>query len=111
MTLISDTRALIPDTGAVPMFSDAEITSYLTLNEDNPFLAAAQALDVLVTQSILTGGSGVKVRTDDLSVDDTAQLKALQDRIIYLRDQGSTAAFEIVYPAYTHVRPEATPAW
>ena len=111
MTLIDDTRALIPDKGTPPMFSDPEITSYLELNENNPFLAAAQALDVLVTESILSGGSGLKVRTDDLSVDDTAQIKTLQDRIAYLREQGSTVAFEIIYPVYTHVRPEATPAW
>lgn len=47
MTPLEQARLLIPDTGDKPMFSDEELSFLLAEHNDNPRLAAADAIDII----------------------------------------------------------------
>lgn len=49
MTTVQKTRLLIPDTGDNPMFTDEELLFLLSENQDNPRLAAAEALEIIAS--------------------------------------------------------------
>lgn len=97
---INEVRLLIPDLGTPPHFSDSQITTFLELNDGDPYLAAADALDALATDLIMRGGASVVV-TDDLRIEDKNTYSGLLDRAQRLRDKSAatlTDDFQIVYP-------------
>src|SRR5690625_3855998 len=47
MTPVEQTRRLIPDSGSKPMFGDEELQFLLSENNDDPRLAAAEALEIV----------------------------------------------------------------
>src|SRR5690625_5534595 len=49
MTPIQQVRLLIPDSGTNPMFTDAELLFFLEQNQENPKLAAAEALEIIAS--------------------------------------------------------------
>ena len=49
MTPIQQARLLIPDSGTSPMFTDEELHFLLEQNQENPKLAAAEALDIIAS--------------------------------------------------------------
>lgn len=107
---IAEVRALIPDLGTPPIFSDTEIQNYINLAEEgNAYLAAASAVEAIATQMAITY---VNVRTDDLSVDASKNAAALFARADRLRDEGDeqlSEGFQIIYPAGCGCVSEATP--
>ena len=70
-----------------PLFTDAQITAFLTLEGNVPRLAAAQALDTIASSEALVSK---KIRTQDLSTDGPAVAKELRDRATELRRQVDT---------------------
>lgn len=70
-----------------PLFTDAQITAFLTLEGSNTRLAAAQALDTIASNEALVSK---KIRTQDLSTDGPAVAKELRDRATELRRQVDT---------------------
>lgn len=100
MTDVDSVRLLVPDTGTPQIFSDTDLQTFLDINDDNIYWAAAQAVEVIAT-GLVMDGSAATVRTDDLSVSDKDSVNALFKRASDLRIQGtllSNDAFEIVYP-------------
>lgn len=71
----------------LPLFTDAQITAFLTLEGDDARLAAAQALDTIASSEALVSK---KIRTQDLSTDGPAVAKELRDRASELRRQAET---------------------
>lgn len=112
-TNIGKVRVLIPDVVEDAdgyLFSDEQITVLLGLYNDNIKRAAAQAKDILATDTALL----LKVlRTDDLSVDGAKTAAELREQAKALRaqadaDEASGAAeyFDVVYPeqcGVTHI--------
>lgn len=70
-----------------PLFTDEQITAFLTLEGSNTRLAAAQALDTIASNEALVSK---KIRTQDLSTDGPAVAKELRDRATELRRQVDT---------------------
>ncbi len=104
-------RALIPDTDEPYMFSDVELAMYIDTNDGDLYLATADALEALATKMVFAGGA-TKVKTDDLSVEDSASIDLIYARAQRMRDKsaaGVTDEFQIVYPFGGDVIPEATP--
>jgi hypothetical protein len=118
LTGVGQVRLLVPDVALdennAYLFSDDQITSLLLLFNDNVKRAAAQAKDILATDTAML----LKVvRTDDLSVDGAKlatelrlQAKALRDQADDEDAQGVSDAFEIIYPNQD-CYPEAVPMW
>lgn len=116
-TPVGQTRLLIPDTAVDDafnyIFSDVQIESLLGLFNGNVKRAAAQAKDVMATDTVLL----LKyVRTDDLTVDGPKvaaelrlQAKSLRDQADNEDEAGVFDYFQIVYPDYETTHPEATP--
>lgn len=112
-TDIGKVRVLIPDVVEDAdgyLFSDEQIEVLLGLYNDNIKRAAAQAKDILATDTALL----LKVlRTDDLSVDGAKTAAELREQAKALRaqadaDEASGAAeyFDVVYPeqcGVTHI--------
>ena len=93
-------RLLVPDLGTPPVFDDDQIDLFLTLNDGDVYLAAADALDVMVSNLAMSGGAAT-IRTDDLTINDKEGLLALTERAKRLREQSATAlgdTFTLVYP-------------
>ena len=103
MSLTDDVRVLIPDTDSA-LFSDSEILTYLGLATDDPYEAAALALDALATKMTLAGYSAT-VKTDDLSIQ--SNVDRLLTRSAQLRALSLDNSFVIVDPP----RPCRTWAW
>jgi len=106
MTTLGDVRILIPDLGTPPEFSDLQITALLLLNGDDVYLAAADALDVLITDMAMNGGT---VRTDDLTISDKDSMDAMVRRVIRLREQSAFLAddsYQLVYTFGQRTYPE-----
>lgn len=111
-------RLLIPDTavdGADEfLFSDDQIEAFLGLFSGNIKRAAAQAKDVIASDTVML----LKVvRTDDLQVDGAKAAAELREQAASLRKQADKDAendlfdyFTIVYPQ-NEIVPEATPVW
>jgi len=101
-TAIGMVRLLCTDLDEVsPLFTDAQITAFLTLEASNVRLAAAQALDTMASSEALVSK---KIRTQDLSTDGPAVAEELRARAAALRKQtddidpttGEPFAFDIV---------------
>ena len=100
-TAIGQVRLLCTDLDEVsPLFTDAQVTAFLTMESSNVRLAAAQALDTIATSEALISK---KIRTLDLQTDGPAVAAELRARAKELRDQagdvlpdGSVFAFDIV---------------
>lgn len=67
-----------------PLFTDAQITAFLTLEGNEARLAAAQALDTIASSEALVSK---KIRTQDLATDGPAVAKELRARADELRRQ------------------------
>jgi hypothetical protein len=111
---IPEVRALIPDLDTSdPIFTDVEITIYLTLFNGNSLRAAAVAILAVANNEALLK----KMHTDDLGFDGPAGADALRKNALALITQAdyldaglADAAFLIAYPDYFEVlAPEATP--
>lgn len=101
-TNIGMVRLLTTDLDEVsPLFTDAQITAFLTLESGNVRLAAAQALDTMASSEALVSK---KIRTQDLQTDGPAVAEELRKRAEALRKQtedidpttGEPFAFDIV---------------
>jgi len=93
-------RLLVPDLGTPPVFEDDQIDALLLLNDGDAYLAAADALDIMVADMAMNGAAAT-VRTDDLSVNDKEGVAILALRAVRLREQSSAlsgAEFQMVYP-------------
>jgi hypothetical protein len=79
-------RLLINDTDVDPVFSDAEINVFLSLEGDDVKRAAAQALDTIADDEVLTA----KVISDhQLSTNGATVADSLRKRAATLRAQGA----------------------
>lgn len=112
--MLEQLRLLIPDNATPYMFSDPELEVFLELNDDDVRLAAADAIESLVSQMAMTGRLA-SVRTDDLQVSEKDTVEWFKARAQKLRDDAAEAAnedFRVVYPFGIRepCRPEAT-AW
>lgn len=83
-----------------PLFTDAQITAFLTLEGTNTRLAAAQALDAIARSEVLVSK---KIRTQDLQTDGPAVAAELRASATELRrqvDEGygadADAGFDVV---------------
>lgn len=100
-TTIGLVRLLITDVDeAAPVFTDEQITAFLTLEGDNVRLAAAQALDTMASSEVLISKV---IRTQDLQTDGAKVAAELRARAQALRDQaadrdadGNVFTFDIV---------------
>lgn len=104
---ITQVRVLIPDTDGA-LFNDDEILTYLDLADDDPYEAAASAIDALVTKMTFTGYTGT-VRTDDLSIQ--SNIDALLVRASELRARSLDNSFVIIDPPCRPRHVEAVPWW
>lgn len=103
-TPLGKTRLLSADLDeASPLLSDEILEGYLALHDDNPYRAAAEALDAMATSETLLSK---KIRTQDLQTDGPAVAADLRKRAYWLRNQADTADrdaeqgfFEIVSPS------------
>lgn len=85
-------RLLITDTDdSNPIFTDAEITAFLSLNSSNILLAAAQALDVMAVNEAMV----LKViKLLDLTTDGAKVAAALKAQADSLRQQAADADYD-----------------
>lgn len=104
-------RLLIPDkdiTGLTPAsgvytlttyrFSDEELADLLTLASDDPYIAAALALESLISTTAQAGG---KVSGYSFTIDATAGFDAMRSRAAWLRSQASsTSVFTFIDAVY-----------
>ena len=87
-TDIGMVRLLATDLDQVsPLFTDPQITAFLTLEANNVRLAAAQALDTIASSEALVSK---KIRTQDLQTDGPAVAEELRKRAEALRKQADT---------------------
>ena len=116
---IPEVRALIPDlaSGAGQIFTDGEITTYLSLFSGNSLRAAATALLAISTNEALLK----KMHTDDLGFDGPAGADAIRKNAMVLlaeadrQDAGlADSAFIIAYPEFQNafdLAQEGLPLW
>jgi hypothetical protein len=104
-------RLLISDTNdASPVFTDAEISAFITLAGSNVRLAAAEALDTLASNEVMVSKV---IKTQDLQTDGAKVAAELRARATTLREQaanydatGAVFAFDIA-----DYRPEVNWCW
>lgn len=65
-----------------PLLTDEQLQGYLALHDDNPYRAAADALDAMATSEVLLSR---KIRTQDLATDGPAVAAELRKQAAYLR--------------------------
>lgn len=110
---IGQVRVLIPDLRKLEdlrdlrkepryLFTDEEISAYLTINSGNVKLAAADACDAIGTDKAL---QLLVLKTDDKQTDGAKLLLAFVGRAKQLRAQAkedaeSNLAFDVVYPSF-----------
>jgi hypothetical protein len=97
-----------------PLLSDEVLNGYLSLHTQDPYLAAADALDAMATSEVLLSR---KIRTQDLSTDGPAVAAELRKQASYLRGKSLELAaaadpgfFEIV-PLFTSAYSEGVERW
>jgi hypothetical protein len=89
-TPLGKTRLLSVDLDeANPLLSDEMLLGYLDLHGDNPYLAAADALDAMATTEVLLAK---KDRTQDLATDGPAVAAELRKQAAYLRGKAAEDA-------------------
>lgn len=114
-TPLGQTRLLSADLDpAAPIIADAVLLGYLGLHQNNPYRAAADALDAMATSEVLLSR---KIRTQDLSTDGPAVAAELRKQATYLRGKADTdlalangGFFEIV-PSVAHYAEAAERPW
>lgn len=110
---IGQVRVLIPDLRKLEdlrdlrkepryLFTDEEISAYLTINGGNVKLAAADACDAIGTDKAL---QLLVLKTDDKQTDGAKLLSAFVGRAKQLRAQAkddaeSNMVFDVVYPSF-----------
>lgn len=110
---IGQVRVLIPDLRKLEdlrdlrkepryLFTDEEISAYLTINGGNVKLAAADACDAIGTDKAL---QLLVLKTDDKQTDGAKLLSAFVGRAKQLRTQAkddaeSNMVFDVVYPSF-----------
>lgn len=110
---IGQVRVLIPDLRKLEdlrdlrkepryLFTDEEISAYLTINGGNVKLAAADACDAIGTDKAL---QLLVLKTDDKQTDGAKLLSAFVGRAKQLRTQAkedaeTNLAFDVVYPSF-----------
>lgn len=82
-------RLLIADTGPDEVFTDPEVTSFLTMNGSNVKRAAAQALEVIAADEALTSKV---ISANGLSTNGAATADALRQLAASLRSEASNDA-------------------
>ena len=99
MSNIDTVRVLIPDLDSSDyMFTNEQLQSLLDLYNNSARLAAASAIDAVAANEALTYKY---VKTDDLTVDGSKGVAALQARARGLRDEELGLVndeFQVVYP-------------
>lgn len=86
-TPLGKTRLLSVDVDpANPLLSDEMLNGYLALHDDNPYLAAADALDAMATTEVLLAK---KIRSQDISTDGPAVAAELRKQAAYLRGKAA----------------------
>lgn len=98
-TPLGKTRLLSADLDAgSQLLSDEILLGYLALHDDNPYLAAADALDAMATSETILSR---KLRTQDLQTDGPAVAAELRKQASYLRSKAvldDAGHFEIIAP-------------
>lgn len=88
-TPLGQVRLLTADLDpAAPLLTDEMLQGYLALHQDNPYRAAADALDAMATSEVLLSK---KIRTQDISTDGPAVAAELRKQAAYLRGKADTA--------------------
>lgn len=88
-TTLGKTRLLSADLDeGSKLLSDEILQGYLALNGDNPYRAAADALDAMATSETLLSR---KIRTQDLQTDGPAVALELRKKAASLREQANVA--------------------
>jgi hypothetical protein len=88
-TPLGKTRLLSADLDeAAPLLSDEILSGYLALHADNPYRAAADALDAMATSATLLDR---KIRSQDIQTDGPAVAAELRKKAADLRSQADTA--------------------
>ena len=110
---IPEVRVLIPDLDSSNrIFTDAEITRFLSVAKANDLRAAAFAVDAIATNEALILK---KLTTDDFHVDGPAAADALRKHAAALRaeadrqDDIDESGFDLVFALSPFCTPEATP--
>ncbi|MFA5387646.1 MAG: hypothetical protein WC322_04670 [Candidatus Paceibacterota bacterium] len=117
MTDTESLRLLIPDSDTTsPIFSDGDLTLFMTLSDQKLFLAAAMALETIATDEALV----YKITTtDDMNVNGVTgavqvllarakTLRADQDRL----DNNAQPGFFLTFPENPfYCYPEAAARW
>lgn len=96
-------RLLITDTDAAnPIFQDADIDAFLSLQGGDVKLAAAQSLDTIASSEALVSKA---IKLGDLTTNGPAVAKALREHAAELRRQSEVEAgfdvAEVVYDAFS----------
>ena len=110
---ISEVRVLIPDLDTSnQIFTDAEITRFLSVAKNSDLRAAAFAVDAVATNEALILK---KLTTDDFHVDGPAAADALRKHAAALRAEADRqdgideSGFDLVFALSPFCTPEATP--
>ena len=110
---IPEVRVLIPDLDSSNrIFTDAEITRFLSVAKNSDLRAAAFAVDALATNEALSPKTPT---TDDFHVDGPAAADALRKHAAALRAEADRqdgideSGFDLVFAQHTLCTPEATP--
>ena len=110
---ISEVRVLIPDLDSSNrIFTDAQITRFLSVAKGSDLRAAAFAVDAIATNEALILK---KLTTDDFHVDGPAAADALRKHAAALRAEADRqdgideSGFDLVFAQHTFCAPEATP--
>ena len=90
-TTLGKTRLLSADLDeSALLLNDEILNGYLALNADNPYRAAADALDAVATSATLLDR---KIRTQDLQTDGPAVAAELRKKAAALREQADLALY------------------
>ena len=110
---ISEVRVLIPDLDSSNrIFTDAQITLFLSVAKGSDLRAAALAVDAIATNEALILK---KLTTDDFHVDGPAAADALRKHAAALRAEADRqdgideSGFDLVFALSPFCTPEATP--
>lgn len=92
-TTLGVVRLLIPDTDAASYnFEDAELQALISLELNDPRMAAAQALDILAQRA---SQQAIRYTINGFSMDRTQVAKTLSDRAHQLRHVAESEPYEL----------------
>lgn len=84
-TTTQQVRILIADLGTPPLLTDEQIQTFLDLENSNPYLTAAVALEAIATSEVLVSK---KIQTQDLNTDGPAVAAELRQLAASYRARG-----------------------